>query len=176
MEVIKVFWFFLPAGIANMAPVLAKFLRLPATPIDLGKKLNGQPIFGPHKTYRGLALGGLAAVGTVYLQKRLYPHTASISLIDYSTVNVWQLGLLQGFGALLGDLIKSFVKRRLGKTSGQSWVPFDQLDWIAGAAIFSSALISLSLAQVIIALLLFGALHPLVNLAGYGLRIKPNRF
>jgi len=159
-----------------MAPVFAKYLHLPPTPIDLGKKLGGKPIFGPHKTYRGLELGILLAIGTAYLQKSLAPHTTSFNLVDYSQINIWQLSLLQGFGALAGDLVKSFLKRRLAKASGQPWPPFDQLDWIVGAVILSSLLVNLSTAQILIALLLFGGLHPLVNLAGYSLRIKNNRF
>jgi CDP-2,3-bis-(O-geranylgeranyl)-sn-glycerol synthase len=41
------------------------------------------------------------------------------------------------FGALLGDVIESFFKRRVGKDRGQDWIPFDQLDFLVGALIFS---------------------------------------
>jgi CDP-2,3-bis-(O-geranylgeranyl)-sn-glycerol synthase len=37
------------------------------------------------------------------------------------------------FGALFGDITKSFFKRRVGKNRGEDWIPFDQIDFIAGA-------------------------------------------
>jgi CDP-2,3-bis-(O-geranylgeranyl)-sn-glycerol synthase len=40
-------------------------------------------------------------------------------------------------GALLGDVIESFFKRRIGKDRGQDWIPFDQLDFLIGALTFS---------------------------------------
>jgi CDP-2,3-bis-(O-geranylgeranyl)-sn-glycerol synthase len=41
------------------------------------------------------------------------------------------------FGALLGDIVESFFKRRIGRDRGQDWIPFDQLDFIVGALVFS---------------------------------------
>ena len=41
------------------------------------------------------------------------------------------------FGALFGDIIESFFKRRIGKNRGENWIPFDQLDFIVGVLIFS---------------------------------------
>jgi len=41
------------------------------------------------------------------------------------------------FGALIGDIIKSFFKRRIGKKRGQDWIPFDQIDFILGVLFFS---------------------------------------
>jgi len=39
------------------------------------------------------------------------------------------------FGALLGDMMESFFKRRIGRDRGQDWIPFDQLDFIVGALV-----------------------------------------
>ncbi|MEM3153941.1 MAG: CDP-archaeol synthase, partial [Candidatus Woesearchaeota archaeon] len=41
--------------------------------------------------------------------------------------------LAAGIGALLGDSIKSFFKRRLGILPGRPWIPFDQVDYAIGA-------------------------------------------
>jgi len=41
------------------------------------------------------------------------------------------------FGALMGDIIASFFKRRIGKDRGQDWIPVDQLDFILGVLFFS---------------------------------------
>src|SRR5579872_6927955 len=99
--ILSVFWFFLPAGFANMAPSI--FARLPflGTPVDFNKKLWGQPAIGSHKTYRGFFFGILFAWFFVFLQRLLYSHMRGYSLVDYQTVNLWELGFLLGFGALL---------------------------------------------------------------------------
>jgi CDP-2,3-bis-(O-geranylgeranyl)-sn-glycerol synthase len=41
------------------------------------------------------------------------------------------------FGALLGDIIESFFKRRVGRKRGEDWIPFDQIDFILGVLFFS---------------------------------------
>ena len=41
------------------------------------------------------------------------------------------------FGALCGDIIESFFKRRIGKNRGENWIILDQLDFILGALMFS---------------------------------------
>ena len=55
-------WFFLPAGLANGAPVIANKVPLInkwITPLDFGKTWGGKRIFGSNKTWRGLVVGGL---------------------------------------------------------------------------------------------------------------------
>ena len=54
------------------------------------------------------------------------------TLVDYGKVDFILLGALMGGGALIGDLVKSFIKRRLNQPPGKPWFPWDQLDWIAG--------------------------------------------
>lgn len=60
------------------------------------------------------------------------------TLVDYEKVDFILLGALMGGGALIGDLVKSFIKRRLDVPPGKPWFPWDQLDWIAGAMLLSS--------------------------------------
>lgn len=175
-SIISVFWFLLPAGIANMSPVLFKWIPVLKTPVDFGKTFRKKPIFGKNKTWRGLVCGTLVAILVVYLQKLLYPYMQNYSLINYSSTSVFLLGFLLGFGALLGDLVESFIKRQRNTSPGKSWPPWDQIDWIIGALIFGSLLVPLSLSEIATALLLFGLLHPLMNILGYALRIKKSRF
>jgi CDP-2,3-bis-(O-geranylgeranyl)-sn-glycerol synthase len=176
LEILKIFWFFLPAGIANMSPVLFKWLNFLNYPVDFGKKLNKKPILGKNKTFRGLITGVLMSIIFTYIQILLYPNTKYISLINYSETNFIFLGFLLGFGALFGDLTKSFFKRQLNIKPGKSWIIFDQLDWIIGAIVFTIFYIKLSVAQILIAIILFGILHPIVNLIGYLIKIKKNKF
>ena len=52
--VLQALYYFLPAYISNMAPVIFGKLNLFPQQVDFGKKFNGQPIFGSHKTWGGL--------------------------------------------------------------------------------------------------------------------------
>jgi len=159
-----------------MAPVLLRWLPIADIPVDFGVKFRGEPIFGQHKTYRGFIVGILSSVAIVYVQKLLYPYTAQFALLDYSQANIWFLGFILGGGALLGDLIKSFFKRQFHISSGKSWVPFDQIDWIVGALIAGSLVIELNHQIAVVALVLFGILHPIINIIGYYSGLKNNRF
>jgi CDP-2,3-bis-(O-geranylgeranyl)-sn-glycerol synthase len=56
------------------------------------------------------------------------------ALVDYS---YWPwLGLSFGVGAMTGDSVKSYFKRRRGVPPGAPWIPFDQLDFVLGALLF----------------------------------------
>ena len=175
--IIKTFWFLLPAGIANMSPVLFKWVPFLNFPVDFNFVYKGEPLFGKNKTYRGFVFGIIMAIFVIYLQTVSYSSfTKEISFIDYSNVNIFLLGFLFGFGALMGDLVKSFFKRRLNIKSGNTWIFFDQVDWIIGSLIFVSFYINISLKQVIISVILFGIIHPIINILGYFLKIKKNKF
>jgi CDP-2,3-bis-(O-geranylgeranyl)-sn-glycerol synthase len=172
-------WFFLPAGVANMSPIFVA--RIPVLnkfnqPIDVGKTLRGVPIFGPHKTWRGLASGVLAGVIVLWLQQLAYTNyqwAVNISDgLDYNSLPIILLGALLGFGALTGDMIKSFFKRRVGQQSGDSWFPFDQLDYIAGGLLASSIVVRLEFAQYVWIVSLWFLLHLLSSYIGYQLYLK----
>ena len=173
-----VFWFFLPVGVANMAPIFAAhlpFLKRYTTPLDYGKKWQGRRIFGDHKTIRGLTIGIVTGIVTVYLQQYLYqisPFLQKNVPLDYSNLNPIVLGTLSGAGALIGDLIKSFFKRRANIKAGTSWIPYDQIDYIIGGSVLTSLMIPLSLFQYTLALLLFPALHLLISYFGFLLHLK----
>lgn len=162
-------YFFLPAYFANMAPVLVKKIPLLKKPIH-------QRLLGPNKTWRGLLFGTLVG-GLVFLLQHYafnqgFHHFA---LIDYAGFPVW-FGFLQGFGALLGDLIKSFYKRKQKIAPGEPWFPYDQLDFVFGGIILGG-LVYFPPAKVVGTLLVVSpVLHVLVNLIGYILKIKESKF
>jgi CDP-2,3-bis-(O-geranylgeranyl)-sn-glycerol synthase len=174
--ILKSFYLILPAYLANMAPVIfakAGLLKFAAKPIDGGKKFGGDFIFGAGKTWRGIVaaiIGGLIIAG---LQAFLYGQDffRQISLINYPVI--WPLfGLLAGLGAILGDLAKSFFKRRAGIASGRSWPVFDQLDFVAGFFVFTYFFVRPSWEIIVTAAFMTLILHPLTNLIAYLLKIK----
>ncbi|MGH7195614.1 MAG: CDP-archaeol synthase [Candidatus Saccharimonadales bacterium] len=172
-------WFFLPAGAANMVPVLVakiSWLKQYNAPIDFGRKFRGQRLLGPHKTLRGLISGILAATFVVFLQQLLAQHYGAInhwtSGVDYKTLNVLIVGPLLGFGALAGDAIESFFKRQRKMPAGKGWFPFDQTDYIIGGALAVAPFIHLTLRQYVILIILWLIVHIVVNYIGYLLKIK----
>ena len=160
----ELLWFFLSAGIANMTPVFAMRLFGPGKPIDQGKKYKGKRLLGKGKTWQGLISGTIVG-GLFFLVQRQIPVW---SLLDYP----WYLGFVLGFGALLGDIIASFFKRRRGVPSGKPWIPFDQIDYIVGGLFFVSFVIPLTGREALIILGSYFVLHILANILGYftGLR------
>lgn len=179
--IIFALWFFAPAGFANAAPVFANKIPLLnrwKTPIDFGKSYKEKRILGNNKTWRGFCFGVTVAIITLALQKVIYTNSDwlqnTITIIDYSTVTLW-LGFLLGSGALLGDAIESFLKRRANVPSGEPWFPFDQLDYIIGGILLSSVIVALSPIYNAAVLLVWFGLHLVSSYIGFllGLKDKP---
>lgn len=177
-DILFALWFFLPAGIANVTPVIiakAPLLSQWNTPVDFGLKWRNKPILGPHKTIRGIVIGTLAGTVIFLLQKYAfdnYQWVVDISGgVNYTSLSIW-LGVLLSFGALFGDMVKSFFKRQLAVASGKSWFPFDQLDYILGGLILSSFVIVLSLKEYILIIIVWFLIHLLSSYLGYHLRFK----
>lgn len=138
-------YFMLPAYVANMTPVFFRKVPFLDYPLDFKLKLNNQPLLGKNKTFRGLFFGVLFAIVTAYIQYLFFP--SKLSVADY--FNWLLLGFLLGFGALLGDAVKSFFKRRLGVRPGQRFLPWDQIDHAIGALVFGSFVFMPSLAMIV---------------------------
>lgn len=110
MEILKLL---LMLFAANGAPVLATRVLdgHGAWPVDGGRHwCDGRPLFGPSKTWRGLVMALLAA--------------GSLAPLLGWPVGV---GLAIGVGAMAGDLLSSFVKRRLGRPSSSQALGIDQI-------------------------------------------------
>lgn len=178
IELFIAFWVFGPAGLSNVVAFGSgkiKFLRAYSYPVDFGLRFRGKRILGSHKTIRGFLLGTSIAIVSVYLQVFLYNTLAwqrAILPIDYNTINPLLLGFLLGFGALVGDAVKSFFKRQRGVQPGRSWIPFDQIDFIIGGIILSSFYIQLAWYQYILIFIMWIVIHPGTTFLGYLLKLK----
>lgn len=168
MLLLQSMYFFLPAYLANMAPVLFKWLPFLNKPIH-EKKL------GNHKTWRGLLVGTLVGTGVFALQKYAYTRGfTSWALIDYSGFSVL-LGTFLGFGALFGDAFKSYYKRKMNLAPGSPWVPWDQIDFVIGGLVVGMFFYVPPASVVLLLLLISPLLHLLFNYLGYLLRINKNK-
>jgi len=162
------FWVMLPAYLPNsMAAVFGG-----GRPID-GKRVwsDGRRIFGDGKTWRGL-LGGILsgiAIGGVELLVQNY--------VGFSVLTGLSVILL-AVGALLGDLVKSFFKRRLNKKRGEEWLIADQYDLVIGAFVLllifdpSWVFATITLPVAIIILIITPLLHRGANIIGYLIGVK----
>ncbi|MEI6627760.1 MAG: CDP-2,3-bis-(O-geranylgeranyl)-sn-glycerol synthase [bacterium] len=174
--IITSFYFILPAYVANMAPVIFAKLNLLnylSKPIDGGYKIGQQDFFGKNKTWRGLVAGLIMGILVAFVQSLLVRVSffAQISLVDYQHIFIL-FGAASGAGALLGDLIKSFIKRRINIDSGKSWPVFDQLDFVIGSLLFTWSFYVPTWQVALTIIILTLILHPLANLSGYWLKLK----
>ena len=138
--ILQALWLVLPAYIANGSALLIGG----GTPIDFGKNWkDGRRIFGDGKTWRGLISGAFVGmVGGFGLSVAAkYINQSDFVFLDLNDFTGFPLMIpIIGsicFGALLGDIIKSFFKRRIGKRRGEDWIPFDQIDFVLGVLFFS---------------------------------------
>lgn len=166
----------LPAALANMAPVIFSWVPFFNVPVDFNYKIGGKPILGNHKTWRGLFSGIFLATVGIYLEKILFNYYPEWAILNYGEHSLFVWGVLFGVGALGGDMLKSFFKRRVGVEPGKSWVPFDQIDWIFGSLVLVSFVQMLSWEIWVLAIIIFGLLHPIFNLLSYYLGIKNSKF
>lgn len=136
-DILATLYFFLPAFVANGAPMLAgrpRLFGLFNRPIDCGRSLFGNRIFGDHKTVRGILSAVLAALMVTSFQVFISSHLdiSRYELMPYRAETIYTYGFLFGIGSVVGDLAGSFIKRRLGISPG-TWFPvMDQTDYIVG--------------------------------------------
>ncbi|WP_253459777.1 MULTISPECIES: CDP-2,3-bis-(O-geranylgeranyl)-sn-glycerol synthase [Methanocalculus] len=144
-------------------------------PIDGGRVLkDGERIFGDGKTIRGLVIGIGSGLLIGLLQILAYSWLNLTILPEHTLLSV----TLLASGALLGDLGKSFIKRRRGIGRGEAWPLADQYDLVLGAFIalllvYPVWFISTMTFPIILAILVITPLlHRGVNIIGYILGIK----
>lgn len=176
-DALRALLLFLPAAVANGLPVLANHipgLRNWHTPVDFGKYYRGRRILGDHKTWRGLVTGTIGGMMTGALIYAAYPslvhHFADIPFTPLLEMII--IGGVLGFGALAGDVAESFFKRRRNVLSGQSWFPFDQIDYIFGGLLFVWPLVNLSAAQAVLIVMVYFCVHLIASYIGYLLKLK----
>jgi CDP-2,3-bis-(O-geranylgeranyl)-sn-glycerol synthase len=120
-------WAMLPAYVPNNVAVLAGGGR----PIDGGRTLGASRVLGDGKTWRGTVLGALAGVA---LAQGLDIIGSEVGTTLGVTLPSFPLGptLALPIGAMLGDLLASFLKRRTGRERGAAAPGLDQLDFVVG--------------------------------------------
>ena len=99
--------------VANLSPIIGQRLlgNRFASPLDCGLRfLDGRPLLGPSKTWRGYLFSILITSACAWIEG-----------LDMAT------GLVFALAVLLGDSVTSFIKRRLGLVSGGHAPGLDQV-------------------------------------------------
>jgi CDP-2,3-bis-(O-geranylgeranyl)-sn-glycerol synthase len=123
-------WLTIPAYLANPSAVLFGG----GTPMDFKKTMkSGERVLGDGKTWRGFFGGAFAGfmIGLIQVAAS-WPfsedHFGFGAFPEFIVIL-----LLLSFGALLGDVLGSFIKRRTGKKRGAKAPGLDQYDFLVGA-------------------------------------------
>lgn len=113
MNAVLIFQFLFLIAVANGTPVLAKRLLgdFFARPVDGGARhADGRPLFGASKTWRGV----ISAILATTLCAPVIGQPAAI-------------GAMVGAGAMAGDLLSSFAKRRMARPVSSRAPGLDQI-------------------------------------------------
>jgi CDP-diglyceride synthetase len=141
MQLQLIFKFVLLLAVANGTPVIAERLlgRFLSYPLDAGKTfIDGRPLFGSSKTIRGIIVAVIAA-------------SACAPVFGVA----WTTGFLIGLAAMAGDLVSSFVKRRIGHPPSSRALGLDQIPESLLPALACTSLLALTAADVILVVALF---------------------
>jgi len=160
-------WFFLPALVANQSPGFAR---------KLGLRWSRTPVWerrlGPGKTWGAYYAGPLGAFATLYIQQRFPGINAAIGLFDYDR-DIFIAAAALGFGAVLGDHVKSLFKRRRNIAPGARWWPWDQTDFVFGSiAISALTFVWIGWLNTMIIIVFVVCIHPIGNRIGYELGLR----
>lgn len=128
-------------ALANTAPLIAKkaFGARFCYPVDGGLTFfDKRPLFGPSKTIRGIVASILAAAaGAPFLG------------VDP------EVAVLMAAAAMAGDLLASFVKRRLGLPPSSQALGLDQVPESLLPLLAGSQALSLTGADIVLAVVIF---------------------
>jgi CDP-archaeol synthase len=147
--------------IANGAPILIRVLLNDELnlAVDFGCKLpDNKRIFGPSKTWRGI----FAA---------LIVTSVAAWLFGYSP----KIGLLVAVCAILGDLLSSFIKRRLAMAPSSAALLLDQVPESFFPAFIMMQIFNLDIFSVILLVIIFIMVELIISRVLYlwGIRKRP---
>jgi CDP-2,3-bis-(O-geranylgeranyl)-sn-glycerol synthase len=144
--------------IANGSPLLAKWLMWDTLsgPVDRDLRFtDGRPVFGRSKTIRGLLVS-----------------VVSTALAAQLTGLGWSRGALIAMMAMAGDLLSSFIKRRLGMEPSTMALGLDQIPESVFPALLAAQFVTLSITDVVAVGLLFLGGGLLVSRILYALKVR----
>jgi CDP-2,3-bis-(O-geranylgeranyl)-sn-glycerol synthase len=166
-------WAMLPAYVPNNAAVLVGG----GPPIDGGRTYGGRRLLGDGKTWRGTAGGIVAGVLLAVVLDAVRPAVVAATGLDLPAFPL-SAAVALAAGALLGDILASFLKRRAGRERGAAFPGLDQLDFVV-VALLSTAVVApawvgrvFTLPVIVVVLVVTPVLHLSTNAGAYLLGLK----
>lgn len=140
-------WVLTPMFVASAT---ATFPKGRGPPMDLGRiwPWDGRRLLGASKTWSGFLCGSLIALPVALLEAQLIlwapPPLRLVPFYGPSVAAALPVAILLTFGAMSGDALGSFLKRRLGRDAGARVLLLDQLPFVVlpvglGLAFFPAA-------------------------------------
>ena len=129
----RVLWVLLSAYIASATATIP---RGRGPPMDFGRvwRRDGRRVLGPSKTWSGFVFGALFALPFGLLEAWLVtiapPDLQLVPSFGPTVLAAVPVVLTISFGAMTGDALGSFIKRRLGRDSGVRAPLLDQLPFV----------------------------------------------
>lgn len=173
-------YFMLPAYMANVSALAFGG----GMPLDFKKNFtDGRRILGDGVTWRGTIVGIIIGTAIAVIQGAVFmnygdiftlvPGWMTIDGIIPGNFGEWiLLGLALSAGALLGDAVGSFIKRRINIGRGKPAPFLDQLDFVVGALVLASLVVVIPLNIVVLIVIFTVILHLLTNTIAYLLGLK----
>ncbi|WP_048057878.1 CDP-2,3-bis-(O-geranylgeranyl)-sn-glycerol synthase [Methanothermococcus okinawensis] len=162
--------YILPAYVANASACIFGG----GTPLDMGKKfVDGKRIVGNGVTYRGTFFGILCGIIVAVLEGMIVNLNIVNNIAFYFNIFEWvYIGFLLSLGALFGDMLGSFIKRRIGIAQGKPAPILDQIGFVVFAILFAYPIAPISIEMIIVLLIITPAVHLLGNIVAYLLGVK----
>lgn len=157
-----------PAYATNAAPLFLSNILEKRRPLDFYKKIGNERILGDGKTIEGTLFG--IAIGYSYFLIIFYFDK------QFNILNLYKdqiEGLMLILGSIVGDVIGSFIKRRMGLKRGEMLPVFDQTGFLIFAILFRSLLYGpLSYDLVVYLFIVTFLVHILTNVGAFEMGIK----
>lgn len=166
---IRAVWYILPAYVANASAVIAHGSH----PLDHGLHfLDGRRLLGKSKTmvgfFAGVLFGTIAGLFQAVVLYYLLGGPFETKLV--------LLALVLATGAMVGDSLGSFIKRRFDLKPGQATPMLDQWDFVLGAFLFVFLLPPLlplpDATEMLVILVITPVLHVVSNNIAFRLKFK----
>ncbi len=174
--IIACIYFYFPAAFANIGANIGRFIPFfkdIKTPVDFGLRIKGKRIVGDHKVMGsfmfGVVFGSLLGVVKFLL---LDPFMEPYLLLDLEFMQTVVLYTLMSTCALIGDIIKSILKRLFNIAPHKPWIPFDEIDHSTFSLLVTNIFFPLPWYVILLTITVYFFLHIGANIVGYKLRIK----
>ncbi len=170
---VEVTWILLPIYAANgLTPVVMRFLK--GHPIDGGRMLGKNRILGDGKSWEGLFFGTFMGIVIAVVEMLAFPFLPwGLSPVSLNIIAMTPfIGFLLGFGAMAGDVVASFFKRRMGRPRGAPVPLLDQLDFLAGSFLMLSLVVVVKWEWIIMGTIITLVFHVVANVIAYKIGVK----